>query len=93
MPSKALSFAYRRLVPDTISDLMVGIKSLDAPEVVYEARLLKKLADECEASMLRSTAEKIEHAAAANDLNAVLLFVPELTEFLLMHWNAEPVGI
>ena len=67
----------------TTSDLLVGLKCLDVPEVEREARMLNEQANEYGASQLGLTALQIEQAAIAGDLNAAQLLVPVIHENLL----------
>ena len=67
----------------TTSDLLVGLKCLDVPEVEREARMLNEQANEYGASQLGLTALQIEQAAIAGDLDAAQLLVPVLHENLL----------
>jgi HPt (histidine-containing phosphotransfer) domain-containing protein len=80
MLSKVLMAAYLRSLSDIISDLQVGLQSDDATEVAFEARILKRMSEECEAPKLAMTADKIEQAAVVCDIDAVLSLVPELKE-------------
>ena len=67
----------------TTSDLLVGLKCLDAPEVERMARRLKEQANEYGASQLEMIAHNLNLAAVALDLDAAQLLVPELNECLL----------
>ena len=82
MPSHKDREACLLELSNTASDMLVGLKCLDTPEVVRVARRLKELANEYGASMLGVTARNIEHAATAGDLGAAQLLVPELLERL-----------
>ena len=82
MPAQNVTDACQRKLTNTASDLLVGLKCLDAPEVVRQARLLKDSADECEALMLRRTAHKIEQVALIGNLDAAQLLVEELKMYL-----------
>lgn len=68
----------------TTSDLLVGLKCLDAPEVARMAGILKDHAKEYEASLLEQIAQRIELSAVADDLDAVRLLIPELDKNLVL---------
>ena len=82
MPTRKITAAHLSTLSFTVSDLLVGLECVDAPEVVHEARILEKLADECAVSPLGMTALKIELAATVGDLDAVQSIIPELKEHL-----------
>ena len=82
MPSKMHPDHYLRLLSGTVSDLQTGLQGLDATEIIYEARILKRISDECEAAKLGETALKIERAAVVGDLDAVQAYLPELHRHL-----------
>ncbi len=82
MLAQNITDACLRELTNTASDLLVGLKCLDAPEVVRQARLLKDRADECEALMLRRTAHKIEQVALIGNLDAAQLLIAELKMYL-----------
>jgi HPt (histidine-containing phosphotransfer) domain-containing protein len=89
MLSKVLMAAYLRSLSDIISDLQVGLQSDDATEVAYEARILKRMSEECEVQKLAMTADKIEQAAVVCDFAAVRSLLPELVE----HFSQMQVSI
>ena len=66
----------------TKSDLLVGLKCLDAPEVRYMASRLKKWADDFGLASMERTAHKIEQFAVAGNLAAAQMFIEELNEQL-----------
>jgi len=70
------------LLPLTVSDLLVPLETRDGPEVIFQARILKKMADGCEVPLLGMTAHKIEQAAVADDLDAARSLIPELDQHL-----------
>ena len=67
---------------NTVSDLLVGLKCLDRPEVEREARRLKDQANEYGVPQLGMIAHNIERAAITGNLNAAQQFIPELHERL-----------
>ena len=78
MPTRNITAARLSKISFTVSDLLAGVEGSDATEIVHEARILEKLADECEAGLLGMTALKIELAAAVGDLDKVQSLIPEL---------------
>jgi len=66
----------------TVSDLLVGLKCSDAPEVERVARKLKDRAEEYGLSLVSLTAHQIEKTSAAGDLDAAHQLVAELKEQL-----------
>ena len=67
---------------NTVFDLLVGLKCIDAPEVERMARRLKDRAEELGLSLVGLTAHQIEKTAAAGDLEAAHQLVAELKEQL-----------
>ena len=74
--------AHLTALPLTVSDLMVGLESDDAREVIYQASNLKGKADACEVPVLGDTAQKIMKTAADKGLDAVRSLVPQLHQHL-----------
>ena len=78
MPTRNITAARLRNLSFTVSDLLAGVEGSDATEIVHEARILEKLADECGAGLFGMTVLKIEMAAAVGDLDKVQSLIPEL---------------
>ena len=74
-----------------VSDLLVGLKCVDAPEVERVARRLKDRAKEYGLSLVGLTAHQIEKTAAAGNLDAAHQLVAGLKEQLqqapLLMWQ------
>lgn len=82
MLSKEL-LAYQLIaLPLTVSDLMVGLESDDAREVIYQAAILRDKAEECGLPLLYDTAQKIMKTAVDKGLETVHSLVPQLHRHL-----------
>lgn len=65
-----------------VSDLLVAMDCLDAPELLHQAHILMGQAEKYGAPMLRGTAHKMERAAIAVDFDAARSLLPELNQNL-----------
>lgn len=63
---------------NNVSDLLVGLECLDAPELLFQALILRDQAEEYDVPMLMESAHKMEQAAIAGDFDAARSLLPEL---------------